>query len=107
MKFISTLLLALLSVAMVASTTADDDDAPNMRGSTAASSRRLQDEPTTNTSGRPNILFIPVDDLNNWVGYMGVNPQSKTPNFDRLSAMGLSFTNAHASVSLSFDGEVV
>lgn len=46
---------------------------------------------------RPNILFLPVDDLNNWVGYTGKNPQSKTPNFDRLSAMGLSFTNAHAA----------
>ena len=44
---------------------------------------------------RPNVLFIPVDDLNHWCGYTGRNPQAKTPNIDRLSNMGVSFTNAH------------
>jgi arylsulfatase A-like enzyme len=44
-----------------------------------------------------NILFIPVDDLNHWVGYTGRNPQSKTPNIDRLSKMGVSFSNAHCA----------
>ena len=42
-----------------------------------------------------NILFIPVDDLNHWITYFGRNNQCKTPNLDRLSAMGVSFTNAH------------
>ncbi len=45
----------------------------------------------------PNVLFIPVDDLNHWVGYTNRNPQCKTPNIDRLSAMGVSFTNAHCA----------
>jgi arylsulfatase A-like enzyme len=45
----------------------------------------------------PNVLFIPVDDLNHWVGYTGRNPQCKTPNIDRLAAMGVSFTNAHCA----------
>ncbi len=44
---------------------------------------------------RPNVLFIAVDDLNHWVGYTGRNPQARTPNIDRLSASGVSFTNAH------------
>lgn len=44
---------------------------------------------------KPNVLFIAVDDLNHWVGYFGRNPQCKTPNIDRLSAQGMSFTNAH------------
>jgi arylsulfatase A-like enzyme len=44
-----------------------------------------------------NILFIPVDDLNHWVTYFGRNIQCKTPNLDRLSAMGVSFTNAHCA----------
>ncbi|WP_035614513.1 sulfatase [Haloferula sp. BvORR071] len=47
---------------------------------------------------RPNILLIAADDLNHWVGYTGRNKQTKTPNIDRLSARGLSFTNAHATV---------
>ena len=46
---------------------------------------------------KKNVLFIPVDDLNHWVGYFGRNPQAKTPNIDRLSKMGVSFSNAHCS----------
>jgi arylsulfatase A-like enzyme len=44
-----------------------------------------------------NILFIAVDDLNHWIGYFGRNKQTQTPNIDRLSAMGMSFTNAHCA----------
>jgi len=47
---------------------------------------------------RPNVLFIAVDDLNHWVGYFKRNLQTKTPNIDRLSKMGMSFTNAHCAV---------
>lgn len=44
---------------------------------------------------RPNILFIAVDDLNDWVSPLGGHPQAKTPNFDRLAKMGVTFSNAH------------
>jgi arylsulfatase A-like enzyme len=54
---------------------------------------------TTITAGpipeRPNILFIAIDDLNDWVGFLGGHPQTKTPNMDALAAMGANFTNAH------------
>ena len=43
----------------------------------------------------PNILFIAVDDLNDWISCMGGHPQSITPNFDRLARSGVLFTNAH------------
>ena len=43
----------------------------------------------------PNILFISIDDLNDWIGCLGGHPQAKTPNFDRLAASGVLFTNAH------------
>ncbi|MCB1129671.1 MAG: sulfatase [Verrucomicrobiae bacterium] len=46
---------------------------------------------------KPNVLFIALDDLNDWIGCMGGNPQSITPNFDRLAADGMLFTNAHCS----------
>lgn len=49
------------------------------------------------TPARPNVLFIAVDDLRDWVGYFGHNPQSKTPNFDRLAKMGVSFTRAYCA----------
>lgn len=32
-----------------------------------------------------NVLFIAVDDLNDWVGCLGGNPQAITPNLDRLA----------------------
>ncbi len=43
----------------------------------------------------PNILFIALDDLNDWIGCMGGHPQTLTPNLDRLAASGMLFTNAH------------
>ena len=52
---------------------------------------------SVSAASRPNVLFICVDDLNHWVGYTGRNPQARTPNIDRLSAMGVSFSNAHCA----------
>lgn len=46
-------------------------------------------------SARPNILFISMDDLNDWIGCLGGHPQTVTPNLDRLAATGQLFTNAH------------
>ncbi len=47
------------------------------------------------SSSRPNVLFIAMDDLNDWIGCLGGHPQSSTPNLDRLAASGVLFTNAH------------
>ncbi|MCG8580071.1 MAG: sulfatase [Bacteroidales bacterium] len=49
---------------------------------------------------KPNVLFISVDDLNDWIGVVGEqgNSKVKTPNLDRLAAMGVYFKNAHANV---------
>lgn len=49
---------------------------------------------------RPDVLFISIDDLNDWVGPLGGHPQTKTPNMDRLAAQGIVFTNAHAPAML-------
>jgi len=46
---------------------------------------------------RPNVLFIAIDDLNHWVGHLGRNPQTKTPNIDRLAAQGVTFANAYCT----------
>lgn len=43
----------------------------------------------------PNVLFIAIDDMNDWVGFLGGHPQTKTPNMDRLAKRGVNFTNAH------------
>ena len=41
--------------------------------------------------GHPNVLFIAIDDLNDWVGVMGGHPQAITPNIDRLAKRGVLF----------------
>ena len=46
---------------------------------------------------RPHIVFIAVDDLNDWLGCMGGHPQAKTPHVDRLAKRGILFTNAHCA----------
>src|SRR5687768_4000363 len=46
---------------------------------------------------RPNVLFIAIDDLNHWVGHLGVHPQTKTPNMDRLAGEGISFGKAYCT----------
>ena len=49
---------------------------------------------------KPNILFIAIDDLNDWIGPLGGHPQVQTPNFERLARRGLLFTNAHTQAPL-------
>lgn len=51
---------------------------------------------------KPNILLIPIDDLNDWVGVLGGHPQAKTPNIDSLAAQGVLFTNAHCQAPLCY-----
>jgi arylsulfatase A-like enzyme len=46
---------------------------------------------------KPNVLFIAIDDLNHWVGYLGRNPQTKTPNLDRLASRGVWFTRSYCA----------
>ena len=41
----------------------------------------------------PNVLFISVDDLNDWIGVLDGHPQVKTPNLDKL-LLGFSFSSS-------------
>ncbi len=49
------------------------------------------------TAAKPNVLFIAIDDLRDWVSYLGHNPQSKTPNIDKLAARGVAFTHSYCA----------
>lgn len=44
---------------------------------------------------KPNVLFIAVDDLNDWIEPLGGYPQAKTPNFNRFADQAVNFSNAH------------
>ncbi len=51
--------------------------------------------------GKPyNVLFIAIDDLNNWTGFAGGHPQTQTPNMDKLAKQGVVFENAYCAASV-------
>lgn len=43
---------------------------------------------------RPNVLFVSVDDLNDWIEPLRGHPQAVTPNFTRFAKRSVCFTNA-------------
>ena len=47
--------------------------------------------------GQPNVVFLAVDDMNDFVGCLPSRPNAITPNIDRLAARGVCFTNAHTA----------
>lgn len=49
---------------------------------------------------KPNVLYIIMDDMNDWTRYLGGNKQAVTPNLDRLAARGVNFSNAYTAVPL-------
>ena len=50
-------------------------------------------DPTT----RPNVLFIAVDDLNDWIEPLGGHPQAHTPNLTRLAQQSVNFTHSYCA----------
>ncbi|MBL9083997.1 MAG: sulfatase-like hydrolase/transferase, partial [Planctomycetales bacterium] len=53
----------------------------------------------TAAEGRPNVLFLISDDLNNFLGCYG-DPRARTPNLDKLAARGVRFDKAYCSFPL-------
>ncbi|NLS93007.1 MAG: sulfatase [Planctomycetaceae bacterium] len=51
-------------------------------------------------SPRPNVLFIAIDDQNDWIGHLGGHPMAQTPNIDRLAKRGTAFLNAHVNAPI-------
>ena len=50
---------------------------------------------------RPNVLFIAIDDQNDWIGTLGGHPLAQTPHLDALATRGTVFLNAHCQAPLS------
>ncbi len=48
----------------------------------------------------PNVLFISIDDLNDWVGALKGYPDVLTPNIDRLMKESVLFTSAYTAAPL-------
>ncbi|MFC2157037.1 sulfatase [Acidobacteriota bacterium] len=54
-------------------------------------------ERRVDTVDRPNVLFISVDDLNDWIEPLGGHPQARTPHLNRLAREGINFTNNYCT----------
>ncbi len=46
---------------------------------------------------QPNVLFISVDDLNDWIEPLRGNPQAKTPHLLAFSKEAVNFSNAYCA----------
>ena len=48
---------------------------------------------------RPNVLFISVDDMNDWAGLTrsGYSGKVHVPNLKRLGSVGMIFDNAYTA----------
>lgn len=54
-----------------------------------------------NTARRhPHVLFVAIDDQNDWIEPLNGHPLAKTPNLQRLAARGTVFSNAHCQAPL-------
>jgi len=54
--------------------------------------------PVEGAASRPNVLFVAVDDMRDWVGCLdGYGGEIHTPSIDRLANRGTLFTNAHTA----------
>jgi len=49
---------------------------------------------------QPNVLFITVDDLNDWLGITKAHPLIETPNLDRFFESAVYFSNAHCATPI-------
>jgi len=49
------------------------------------------------TKSKPNVLFIAVDDMNDWISPLKDFGNIKTPNLERLAKMSVLFTEAHCA----------
>jgi arylsulfatase len=76
---------------------APKSDAPAFKGvigKTTATSQEAWPDRTTPADGRPNVVWIVLDD----VGFGATSPFGgliRTPNFDQLASNGLRYTNFH------------
>jgi len=46
---------------------------------------------------KPNVLFIAIDDLNDYISPLDNHPGIQTPNFERLAKRSVNFANAHCA----------
>jgi len=51
--------------------------------------------PLPGEQSKPDVLFIAIDDMNDWVSLLDPDSPIKTPNLERLAGRGVLFTRAY------------
>lgn len=54
----------------------------------------------------PNVVFISLDDTNDWLGFLGNHPGTVTPDLDALAARSLVFTEAYCTAPICLPSRV-
>ena len=65
--------------------------------SVLATSTNAQGNSLRQAQDKPNVLFIAVDDLNDWIGNLTGHPDAVTPNLNRLADQSVNFTRAYCN----------
>ncbi len=76
---------ALLLMPLMATGAATGSNQPVQQAEPSGPGKAALEEAAEYQSKGFNVLFIAIDDLNDWVGCFGGNPQVITPNMDRLA----------------------
>lgn len=85
-----TLRCALLPLALIISAGCSNES--------ASPDKTDQAQSASSPSGREkplNVIFVSIDDMNDWIEPLGGHPDAITPNMQRLADQGITFTNAH------------
>jgi arylsulfatase A-like enzyme len=51
-------------------------------------------------TNKPNVLFIVIDDLNDYISLLGNYPGVKTPNLDKFAKSAMTFTHAYCAAPI-------
>lgn len=60
-------------------------------------SKTPDEETQSETHTKPNVLFISVDDLNDWIEPLGEHPQARTPNLSELAEQAVLFAHNYCA----------
>ena len=52
------------------------------------------------SSNSPNVLFVSIDDCNDWLGFLNNHPGTHTPNLDALARNSLVFSQAYTTAPM-------